>query len=41
MKKQTIIYFFIAILFLSIALVGCAGSRGGHCPAVRGMSGYR
>lgn len=38
--KQRLIYFFIALLFVSIALTSCAGSRGGHCPAVRGMSGY-
>lgn len=39
--KQTTIYFLIAALFLAIAFTSCVGSRGGHCPAVRGMSGYK
>lgn len=42
-KRFDYTYIFIAILFIAIALVGtgCVGSRGGHCPAVRGMSGYK
>jgi hypothetical protein len=39
--KQSIQFILIALLFVAIALKSCAGSRGGHCPAVKGMSGYR
>ncbi len=40
--KQAKIYFFIAILFIAIALVGtsCASHKSG-CFATRGMSGYK
>lgn len=37
MKKQTTIYAFVAILFIAIALVGCAGSRYG-CPSHSGKN---